>query len=207
MAHGVCPWWLGYFLLSPIRRLWQDPRAILAPYVEEGQTVLEPGPGMGFFTLELARLVGRAGRVVAIERQPEMLRRLRRRAQRAGLLERIETRLAAASDLGAGDLAGKIQFVLAFAVVHELPNVNAFFAQVGSVLAPGGILLMAEPRGHVSEAEFQRTLASAAAAGLRISSRPTIGRSRAALLARSRGGDGTGVPEDAGPPSSYREPS
>ncbi len=51
----VCPWWAGYFLASPLRQLFQDPAKILAPYVREGMTVLEPGPGMGFFTLELAR--------------------------------------------------------------------------------------------------------------------------------------------------------
>ena len=50
MVHRVCPWWLGYFLASPIRQwLGQDPIKILSPYVREGMIVLEPGPGMGFF--------------------------------------------------------------------------------------------------------------------------------------------------------------
>jgi len=62
--HSVCPWWMGYLLACPLRRLWQDPANIVAPYVREGMTVLEPGPGMGFFTLELARRVGASGRVV-----------------------------------------------------------------------------------------------------------------------------------------------
>ena len=51
MAERVCPWWLGYLLASPMRRWLEDPVDILAPYVHEGMTVLEPGPGMGFFTL------------------------------------------------------------------------------------------------------------------------------------------------------------
>jgi hypothetical protein len=63
-GHGVCPWWVGYLLASPLRRLQYDPAALLAPYVRTGMTVLEPGPGMGFFTLELARRVGPSGRVV-----------------------------------------------------------------------------------------------------------------------------------------------
>jgi SAM-dependent methyltransferase len=81
MAHRVCPWWLGHVLINPLRRLWQDPRKILAPFVREGMTVLEPGPGMGFFTLELARLVGPSGRVVALDVQSKMLDRLKRRAE------------------------------------------------------------------------------------------------------------------------------
>jgi hypothetical protein len=48
MAHSVCPWWLGYFLAGPLRRLWQDPEGILRPFVSEGMTVVEPGCGMGF---------------------------------------------------------------------------------------------------------------------------------------------------------------
>jgi hypothetical protein len=46
MAQRVCPWWLGYLLASPIRRLLGDPVKVVAPYVREGMTVLEPGPGM-----------------------------------------------------------------------------------------------------------------------------------------------------------------
>ena len=65
MFHAVCPWWLGPVLASPLRRLAQDPGRILRPFVAEGMVVLEPGPGMGFFTLELARLVGPGGKVVA----------------------------------------------------------------------------------------------------------------------------------------------
>ena len=183
MAPRVCPWWIGYFLVTPLRRLWQDPRAILAPYVSEGMTVLEPGPGMGFFTLELARRVGPAGRVVAVDVQPKMLAALRRRAERAGLGGRIETRQADGAELGVGDLAGRAGFVLAFALVHELPDAAAFFAQVARALAPGGRVLLAEPRGHVSQAAFDETLRHAEAAGLGAVGSPVIRSSRAVLLA------------------------
>jgi hypothetical protein len=60
MPGRVCPWWLGYLLASPMRRWLENPTKLLAPYVQQGMTVLEPGPGMGFFTLEPARLVGQA---------------------------------------------------------------------------------------------------------------------------------------------------
>ena len=46
-SHRVCPWWFGYLLLGPIRRMRYDPSTILGPYLHEGMTVLEPGPGMG----------------------------------------------------------------------------------------------------------------------------------------------------------------
>lgn len=73
MAKHVCPWWLGYWLVSPLRRLWEHPVRMLGPFVREGMLVLEPGCGMGFFTLDLARMVGPRGRVVAVDVQERML--------------------------------------------------------------------------------------------------------------------------------------
>jgi ubiquinone/menaquinone biosynthesis C-methylase UbiE len=182
MGHAVCPWWVGYLLASPVRRLVQDPRRILAPHVHEGMTVLEPGPGMGFFTLELARRVGAAGRVVAVDVQPKMLAALRRRAERAGVGSRIETRQASGSSLGVDDLAGKVDLVLAFAMVHEMPDPELFFREARRSLAPGGKLLVAEPSGHVSAAEFEATLAASGRAGLRRRPGPAVWRSRTAVL-------------------------
>jgi SAM-dependent methyltransferase len=183
MGHPVCPWWIGWLLASPLRKLVQDPARILAPWVREGMTVLEPGPGMGFFTLELARRVGSAGRVVAVDLQPRMLAGLRRRAERAGLASRVDARLAKATSLGIEDLAGKVDLVLAFAMVHELPDPEAFFREVRGALAPGGRILLAEPSGHVRAAEFEAALAAAGRVGLRAEQGPAISRSRTAVLA------------------------
>jgi SAM-dependent methyltransferase len=184
MAHRVCPWWLGYLLVNPLRRLVQNPLALLQAYVAEGMTVLEPGPGMGFFTLDLARLVGPSGRVVAIELQPRMLEVLRRRAQRAGVADRIELRRAVRDSLGLEELAGRADVVVAFAVVHELPSVTRFFAEAAAALKPGGALLLGEPSGHVPEQEFEGELDEAAAAGLAVSARPRVWRSHAAVLVK-----------------------
>jgi len=185
MSKRVCPWWLGYLLASPIRRLMQDPAKILAPYVREGMTVLEPGPGMGFLTLELARRVGPSGRVIAVDVQPKMLAGLKRRAARAGLLERVDSRLGAADSLGVADLAGTVDIVLAFAVVHELPAADAFFAEAAAALKPGGTLLLAEPTGHVNADDFEAELRAAAQAGLEVADCPSLRRSRTALLKKS----------------------
>ena len=183
--HSVCPWWLGYVLANPLRRLFQDPTKILSPYVRLGMTVLEPGSGMGFFTLELARLVGPEGRVVAVDIQPKMLASLNRRAARAGLSGRVETRVAAPHSMGVSDLGGSVDLVLAFAMVHELPPGNSFFAEAAQALKPSGRLLLSEPSGHVKETDFQAQLALAERAGLRVAERPTIRGGLSALLQKS----------------------
>jgi len=184
MSHRVCPWWLGYFLLNPFRRMRQDPHKLLNPYVREGMTVLEPGPGMGFFTLELLRLVGNSGRVIAVDIQPKMLARLERRATKVALANRLNARLAVSDSMEIADLKDSVDFILAFAVVHEFPNVLRFFEEVAAVAKPGSELLLAEPSGHVKAAAFESELRAAEQVGLRILSNPAIHRSQTALLKR-----------------------
>jgi SAM-dependent methyltransferase len=181
-GQRVCPWWLGYLLTCPVRRLLCEPARILAPYVREGMTVLEPGPGMGFFTLELAQRVGASGRVVAVDIQPRMIEGLKRRAAKARLLERIDARLAQPNSMGLNGLTSAVDFVLAFAVAHELPDASSFFVEATKAMKSGAHLLLAEPIGHVSVERFDAELRAAAQAGLELVERPSIRRSHAAVL-------------------------
>lgn len=183
----VCPWWMGYLLASPLRRLRQDPRRILAPYVREGMTALEPGPGMGFFTLELARLVGETGRVIAVDIEPRMLRALARRAENRGLAERIVLRQTNQTSMGVEDIRDQADFVLAFAVVHELPDASAFFREMFAALKPGGSMLLAEPTGHVKPSAWGTTLQRARQAGFESHQALVIRNSHAELVRKPTG--------------------
>jgi ubiquinone/menaquinone biosynthesis C-methylase UbiE len=184
MPKKVCPYWVGYILASPLRRLFHNPERILASLVGNKMTVLEVGPGMGYFTLPIARMVGPGGQVVCVDLQEKMLQALRKRAGAAGLSDRIVARACQPSSLGVEDFAGRIDFVLAFAVVHELPDTSHFFVEVSGALKPAGRCLVAEPKGHVSPQEFEAMLAAAAQTGLRVMQRPDIVRCRAALLTK-----------------------
>jgi len=164
--HDVCPWWKGYLLANPLRRLVLDPARVLAPYVRAGMVVLEPGPGMGFFTLEIARRVGPSGRVVALDVEPRMIDALRRRARRAGLLERIDARVVEPRRLGLDGLDGAVDFTFAFAVVHETPSAQGFFGEVARVMKDESAFFLAEPEGHVGPAKFARAIAAAVQNGL-----------------------------------------
>jgi len=179
MAEHVCPWWLGYALASPLRRWFQDPRKILAPFVKEGMTAMDVGCGMGFFTLEMARLVGEEGRVIAVDLQEKMLAGLRKRAMKQGLDDRIQTRLCGPDHLGVLDM---VDFALSFAVAHEVPDTGSFFRQIASVLKPGGSLLLVEPKFHVSEEQFRALVGDAVAAGLKLTGDTGLGVGRNALF-------------------------
>jgi ubiquinone/menaquinone biosynthesis C-methylase UbiE len=186
MAERVCPWWIGYLLVSPVRRLFENPEEVLAPHLRSGATALDVGCGMGYFSLPMAELVGPGGRVVCVDLQERMIKSLRRRAARAGVSDRIETRVCSTSSLGIRDLEGKVDFALAYAVVHEVPDAAAFLAEIGEVLVPGGRLLIAEPKGHVSGEALEETVAITQKAGLSVIDRPDIKRSRAVLVEKPR---------------------
>jgi ubiquinone/menaquinone biosynthesis C-methylase UbiE len=163
----VCPWWIGYFLLSPLRRTLQNPDRILAPYVREGMTVLEIGPGMGFFSLPLARLVGKSGRIICVDVQERMLDKLKKRAQKSGLLDRITAILTEGNSLHIEKYEDQVDFALAFSVLHEVPDQGRMFDEVYRSLKSGSLLLISEPKSHVTEEDFQATIETARARGFR----------------------------------------
>lgn len=181
----VCPWWIGYFLLNPLRRLVQHPEKILAPFVHEGMTVLEVGPGMGFFTLTLARLVGSSGSVICVDVQERMLSALRRRADRVGLEKRLVLIHASDDSLRIEAFTGKVDFALAFAVAHEVPDRANLFEQMGRALKPGGLLLFSEPTGHVTPEKFRLSTDLARSKGFVEERALQIKKSLAILLRKS----------------------
>ena len=140
---------------------------------------------MGFFTLELARRVGPSGRVVAVDIQARMLDSLRKRLSRAGLLDRVDTRLAKSDSIGMHDMPCAMDFALAFAVVHELQSPDAFFMEIAAALKTGACLLLVEPAGHVGASQFDAELVLADKVGLHCIDRPNLWRSHAALLKKS----------------------
>ena len=167
MADHVCPPWVGKMLLSPLRKLVENPKKILGPFIDEGMVVLEPGCAMGFFTLPLARMVGSEGKVIAVDLQTEMLAALEHRARKAGLMDRIDIREAEPTGLGLDDLARTADFCTLIHVAHEVTDRDRLFREISDTLKTGGRLLVIEPRWHVSEEDFGVSLAAAGAAGLR----------------------------------------
>lgn len=177
----LCPWWMAWTFDNPLRKWLHDPQKILGAYVAEGMTAADIGCGMGYFSVAMAKLAGPSGRVVSVDLQQKMLEFLMRRAARAGVAERIETVTAAEDDIR---LTGTVDFVLAFWMVHEVKDIPRFFGQVAGVLKPGGKMLYAEPRLHVTQKRFDEILGHAKAAGFTVSAGPKVGMSRSVILSR-----------------------
>lgn len=171
----TCPWWFGYTFDNPLRQLVHDPTTILGGLVTSGQSVVDVGCGLGYFSIALAKLVGPCGSVLALDVQQQMVKRAQRRAKRQGMADRIDFRVCAQDRLG---LTSHVDFVLAFWVVHEVTDPKGLFAEVRSFLRPNGHFLIAEPKGHVRAARFAETVELARRVGYEVSGGPPVRFSR-----------------------------
>lgn len=149
----VCPLCFSILLDNPIRRALQPPGKVLRGRIRAGQRVMDLGCGPGFFTLEMARMVGPGGKVLAVDLQPGMLGKIRRKADRSGLGDRIDCLCSRKQGLGF-QLDKPVDFVLAYYMIHETGNVVNFLRDIYEILAPGGTLLIVEPRLHVNRNLF-----------------------------------------------------
>jgi len=151
--------------------------------MKEGMTVIDLGCGMGIFSIGMAKLVGDTGRVIAADLQQNMLKVLRKRAGKAGMLSRIKTHLCLPGAIGVKE---KCDFALTFYMVHEVPDAGAFINEIARILKPGGKYLLVEPRVHTSLSYFEMIIAFAREAGFFVTENPAVLFSRAALFELGR---------------------
>ena len=143
---------------------------------------MDIGAGIGFFTIPIAGLVGNSGCVHAADVQDKMLETIRKRAKRAHVQHRIRLhRVKADSAL----IEEKFDFILAFWMVHEVPEKDRFFNTLYPLLKENGKLLLSEPKIHVTADRFFASVHKAEQAGFKIIDQPEIAGSMSALFSRS----------------------
>lgn len=177
--NHVCPITRAGWLDIRFRRWIQNPQKILGPYIEEGMTVLDMGCGPGFFSIDMARMVGKSGRVIASDLQEGMLEKLRDKIKGTQLEKRIILHKCEENKIG---ISEDVDLILAFYMVHELPNQEEFFHEIGSMLKSNGKVLIVEPLFHVSKAAFEETIEKARDAGFTPVERPRVFFSKAVIL-------------------------
>jgi len=177
--HRVCPVERAGVLDFMFRKWIHDPKKILNPYVEEGMTALDLGCGPGFFTQEMARLVGKTGRVIAADLQEEMLVMVRRKILDTPEADRVIVHLCRPEATG---LSEKFDFILIFYMLHEVPDQAAFLKEIRSLLKPKGLVLIAEPKWHVSADDFLQSISIMKQTGFAVLTEPRILFSRTIIL-------------------------
>jgi ubiquinone/menaquinone biosynthesis C-methylase UbiE len=183
--HGGAPFPAaqGWLLDNPISRVLAA-RFVRRLDLRPGMRVLDYGCGPGRLTLPLARAVGSAGEVVALDLQPAMLARVERRAVAAGL-SNVRTQRAAA---GAADLGGRsFDLALLAYVLGEIPPDRrpAAMREIAAALRPEGRLVVVEGAGDPHRQKLEAVQALANEAGLGVES-VRRGRLSEVITARPR---------------------
>ena len=136
-------------LLSPERRRWQDPEAVLDTLgLHDGMEVADIGSGPGFFTLPLARRVAPGGRVYAVDVEPRMLEHLEKRAEEEGV-QNVETLLTEDGSIPLAD--HQIDAALMVNVLHESDAPATLLGEVLRALRLGGTFAVVEWKKEQSE--------------------------------------------------------
>jgi ubiquinone/menaquinone biosynthesis C-methylase UbiE len=178
--NRVCPVGLANSLDNKLRRWLQNPQKILSPYVKEGMKVLDVGCGPGFFSVELAKMVGAHGKVYSVDLQKGMLQKLRNKIYGTPLEQRIQLIKCEKDKIV---IPEKVDFILAFYVVHEVPDKDKLFATLKNFLNERGEFLIVEPKlFHVSKKEFASTIRKAEAVGFKAYKGPKLPFSFSSVL-------------------------
>lgn len=175
----VCPVEKAGMLEHPLRKLFQNPGKILKPYIKPGMNILEFGCGPGFFTLDIAKMLGNSGKVIAADLQEGMLEIVSKKIQGSALKDRIELFKCQQDKIG---ITEQVDLFLAFYVVHEVPDQQRLFTEIKSILKPEGKLLIVEPGFHVKKQEFEAMTEKLINDGFIVESRPKVCFSRAVVL-------------------------
>lgn len=136
------PEFLANLIDNPLRRRIQPPSEMpLRHAIKPGMTVLDVGPGNGRYTLETARRVGPAGKVVAIDVEPKMIERVLRRAEDEDI-QNLEAKVANVYQLPYED--GAFDAIYMIAVINEIPDRERALRELYRVLTLSGTLALSE---------------------------------------------------------------
>ena len=180
--NRVCPVEKAGSLDNRFRKLIQNPNKILAPYIKNNMTVLDFGCGPGFFTIEIAKILGQSGKVIAIDIQDGMLEKIRKKIKGTSLEQNIELH----KYYDRIDITEKIDFIIAFYVIHEVQNKDKLFEELKSILKPNGKILIVEPKFHVSKKSFENMTKKLENINFEIFNKPKIFFSRSVLLTNTQ---------------------
>lgn len=155
-----CPVSIAWMLELPVR-MRKVPSVLDEVAIQEGERVLELGPGPGAFTVEAARRAGTAGRLIAIDIQPGMIARVQQKLL-AAKVSNVDTFVADAYHLPLDDHSVDRAYLIT--VLPEIPDRGRALAELRRVLKPDGILSITEDfmdPDYLFEVETRRLLRQA----------------------------------------------
>lgn len=141
---GVFPPQMAFTLLIPARNLILSPKKLISRLnLRCDSHVLEVGPGPGFFSTHVAKVVTE-GRLVLADIQQEMLDKAKKRILRKKI-SNVGFYLCNGDNFLLPDESFDVIFLVT--VIGEIENRNAYIKEFHRMLKSGGILSISELRG------------------------------------------------------------
>jgi len=110
--------------------------------IKEGDVIADIGAGSGYFSWQFAQRVGKPGKVLAVDIQPEMLEILAGKMKERGVADRIEGILGTIKDPNLPP--DSVDLAIMVDVYHELSHPYEMTVKMVEGLKPGGLLVFVE---------------------------------------------------------------
>ncbi len=135
-------------LEDPERKTWLPVTDVLrASAIHPGMRIADVGAGTGYFAIPMAHAIGPAGKVYAVDLQPEMLKLLRAKLETPDAPRNIEL---VQGDAGETSLpTASVDLVLIANVWHELDDREAALKESARILSPNGLLAVLDWRADM----------------------------------------------------------
>jgi len=166
-------------LESRFRLLLQNPGRILKKHIHPGMIVLDLGCGTGYFTVEIAKLLKKEGKVIAADVQKGMLDILINKVSDSELQNQIQIHNNRENTL---NLTEKVDFIFAFYSFHEMKYLDSIINELQNVIMADTKIFISEQKFHVSKYTFNTIVQKMENIGFEIYKRPRIFLSRTVIM-------------------------
>lgn len=138
----LMPHFMAEIIDNPLRRSLQPPQVLAWRHgLRPGMVAVDIGPGNGTYTLAAAQAVGPAGKIFALDIEPEMIRRVQRKIKILGV-QNIDARLGNVYALPFPNESIDAAYMIT--VIGEIPDPVRALRELFRVLKPGGTMAFSE---------------------------------------------------------------
>ena len=163
MSKRIFPHRCAFTLLIPLRNIFLSPAQVIDRLMlKDDMTVLEVGPGPGYFSVKVAPVLEK-GRLVIVDVQPEMLSLAGKRLKKRGITN-VDSHLCNGTTFDFQDESFDRIFMVA--VLGEVENQASYMTEFHRLLKRGGILSISELVGDPDKMTVQSMKELGAVSGL-----------------------------------------
>jgi ubiquinone/menaquinone biosynthesis C-methylase UbiE len=165
-GKGVFPPKYAFTLLIPFRNIFLSPKKLIQRLdLKEDHTVLEIGPGPGYFSPSVAKILKR-GRLVLLDIQQEMLAISQKRLEKRKI-QNVDYKLCNGENIDLED--GSFDRIFMVTVIGEIENKGVYLKEIFRILKNDGILSISELAGDPDKLSVEELESLVSESGFEVS--------------------------------------